>query len=87
MIGVPRNCSIKQNIIFTLNNGDDVKFNKKWLIKNQKNVNVTYNDITETYVFFIADLGYFNNFSGGFIGLEAMFNMSSKIWMTVIITL
>lgn len=78
VIGVPKELFDKTNIIFTLNNGDDVKFNKKWLIKNQKNVNVTYNDITETYVFFIADLGYFNNFSGGFIGLEAMFNMSFK---------
>lgn len=77
-VGIPKELFDKTNIIFSLNSGDDIKFNKKWLIDNQKNINVTYNDITETYIFFIADLGYFNNFIGGNIGLESMYNMSFK---------
>lgn len=77
-IGIPKELFDKTNIIFSLNSGDDIKFNKKWLIGNQKNVNVTYNDITKTYIFFIADLGYFNNFIGGMIGLESMYNMTFK---------
>ena len=77
-IGIPKELFDKTNVIFSLNFGDEIKFNKKWLIENQKNVNVTYNEIMETFIFFIVDFGYFNNFIGGLIGLESLHNMSFK---------